>query len=276
LGAYTTALKRTTFEKLYIDAFAGTGYRETRREGEGAPAGSALLFPDLADAEPQALLEGSARRALGTDPRFDRYLFIERDAIRCEQLESLRAEFPAYADAIEIRQGEANAEIQGLCGGNWRTRRAVLFLDPYGMQVEWATIEAVARTKAIDLWILFPLGIGVNRLLTRSGEIPESWRKRLDLLLGTEDWFDEFYRVETTPNLFGGEEERVVKASTETIGKYFLRRLDGVFAGVAPEPAVLRNSRNVPLYLLCFAVGNSGKGKDIALRIANHILKGVR
>jgi hypothetical protein len=38
---------------------------------------------------------------------------------------------------------------------------------------------------------------------------------------------------------------------------------------------VLRNSRNVPLYLLCFAVGNAGKGKDIALRIANHLLKEV-
>ena len=29
------------------------------------------------------------------------------------------------------------------------------------------TIEAIARTKGIDLWLLFPLGIGVNRLLTK-------------------------------------------------------------------------------------------------------------
>lgn len=48
-----------------------------------------------------------------------------------------------------------------------------------------------------------------------------------------------------------------------------------ILAGVAPEPAVLRNSKNVPLYLLCFAVGNA-RGKDIALRIANHLLKEVR
>jgi len=275
LSAYTKALKKKTFEKLYIDAFAGTGYREAGREDEGAPAASALLFPDLAEAEPQALLEGSARRALGTDPPFDRYVFIERDASRCAQLEPLRTEFPALADAIEIRQGEANSEIQGLCDGGWRTRRAVLFLDPYGMQVEWATIEAVARTQAIDLWILFPLGMGVNRLLKKSGDIPEPWRQALNRLLGTEDWFDEFYRVETTATLFG-DEERVVKRSTEVIGKYFNRRLETVFAGVAPEPAVLRNSRNAPLYLLCFAVGNPGRARDIALRIANHILEGVR
>jgi three-Cys-motif partner protein len=150
----------------------------------------------------------------------------------------------------------------------------VLFLDPYGMQVEWATIEAIARTLAIDLGLLFPLGIGVNRLLTKSGEIPESWRRRLDLLPGSEDWYDEFYQVEATPTLFGGEEERVAKASMGTIGRYFNQRLESVFAGVAAQPGVLRNSRSNPLYLLCFAVGND-RGKDIALRIANHLLREV-
>ena len=32
-----------------------------------------LLFPDLADREPQELLDGSARLALQTMPRFDKY-----------------------------------------------------------------------------------------------------------------------------------------------------------------------------------------------------------
>ena len=143
------------------------------------------------------------------------------------------------------------------------------------MQVEWTTIEAIAATQAIDLWLLFPLGIGVNRLLTKSGDIPNSWRRRLNLLLGTEDWYDEFYSVETTPTLFGDDQERVVKATTETIGRYFNNRLKDVFAGVVDDPGVLRNSSSNPLYLLCFAVGNE-RGKDIALRIARHLLKEVR
>lgn len=41
------------------------------------------------------------------------------------------------------------------------------------------------------------------------------------------------------------------------------------------EPGVLKNKVNCPLYLLCFAVGNK-RGKDIATRIADHLLKGVR
>ncbi len=61
---------------------------------------------------------------------------------------------------------------------HWETHR-------HGTQVEWETIEAVANTKAIDTWLLFPLGIGVHRVVTRSGEIPQSWRDRLDKLLGT-------------------------------------------------------------------------------------------
>jgi hypothetical protein len=72
-----------------------------------------------------------------------------------------------------------------------------------------------------------------------------------------------------------GPADRVVKATTATIGRYFNERLNGVFAGVAAEPGVLRNARNNPLYLLCFAVGNP-RAKEIALRIATHLLKEVR
>ena len=274
LQSYTTALKNARFHKLYIDAFAGTGYRDARRdEEEDSPQN--ILFPDMAEPEPQSFLDGSARLALQTEPQFDQYIFIERSPDRCAHLESLKSEFPGLANKVDIRQGDANDKIQDLCAKDWRSNRAVLFLDPYGMQVEWKTIEAIAQTKAIDLWLLFPLGIGVNRLLTKSGDIPKSWRHRLDLLLGTENWYDEFYTVETTPTLFGDDRERVVKATMETIGRYFTNRLKEIFTGVAEEPGVLRNSANNPLYLLCFAVGNE-RGKDIALRIAQHLLKEVR
>jgi three-Cys-motif partner protein len=276
LAAYTTALKDKPtpdrpFRKAYIDAFAGTGYRTMRRDEESS---ANLLFPDLADAAPQQLLDGSARLALKIHPRFDRYIFIERSAERCAELASLKDEFPDLAVDIRIEQGEANLEIQKICQKDWRSHRAVMFLDPYGMQVEWQTIEAIAKTGAIDLWLLFPLGIGVSRLLTRSGDIPAAWRTRLDKLLGTPDWYDEFYRVEPSLTLFGTDEERVVKATNASIGRYFNDRLKGLFPGVA-EPGVLRNSSNCPLYLLCFAAGNAA-GAPIALKIANHLLKEVR
>jgi three-Cys-motif partner protein len=274
LQSYTNALKNAPFHKLYIDAFAGTGYRDIRREGDDVGSQS-ILFPDLVEPEPQSFLAGSARLALQVEPGFDQYIFIDRNPEWCIHLESLKSEFPGLSKKVSILQGDANAKIQELCTRDWRHNRAVLFLDPYGMQVEWKTIQAIAHTKAIDLWLLFPLGIGVNRLLTKSGEIPNSWRRRLNLLLGNEGWYDEFYKVEPIPTLFGDDKERVVKATMETIGRYFTDRLKDIFVGVAKEPGVLRNSANNPLYLLCFAVGNE-RGKDIALRIAQHLLKEVR
>ena len=263
LSAYTTALKNSSLSKGYIDAFAGTGYRDAQDRLD--------LLPDLIEEEPQTLLDGSARIALRTQPPFDGFVFIEQHGGRRAQLELLKDEFSEHRDSIQVRGGDANEQIQEICGVNWERRRAVLFLDPYGMQVEWKTIEAVAGTKAIDMWLLFPLGIGVNRLLARSGAIPSSWRERLTKLLGRDDWYDEFYRVETTTTLFGDDESRVVRASIDTIGRYFNERLRSVFFAVANEPKVLRNSRGSPLYLLCFAAGNEN-GSRIALKIANHLL----
>jgi len=65
LASYTTALKdkpskEHPFVKGYLDAFAGTGYRDARRDDRSEDASQALLLPDLAEAEPQALLDGSA------------------------------------------------------------------------------------------------------------------------------------------------------------------------------------------------------------------------
>jgi three-Cys-motif partner protein len=276
LKSYTMALKdkpspERPFRKAYIDAFAGTGYRKSKE----LPIQHGGFFPDLAATESQSLLEGSAKLALRTMPPFDKYIFIEKDETRCRQLEDLKKEFPSLASDIDIRQGDANVEIQTLADKDWRSRRAVFFLDPYGMQVEWKTIEAIANTKAIDLWLLFPLGIGVNRLLKKSGDIPEPWRERLNILLGTDSWYEEFYTVKTSRTIFGTEQEYVIKARMETIGRYFNERLGNIFAGVAKKPGVLRNSTNNPLYLLCFAVGNPN-GASTALRIAEHLLKDLR
>ena len=117
LRSYTTALKEQPskerpLQKAYIDAFAGTGYREARRDDEG-PQTTDLLLPDLAEREPQALLDGSARLALRTEPRFDKYIFIERSAGRCAHLESLKSEFPALAKRSPGHRRRIRARVIG-------------------------------------------------------------------------------------------------------------------------------------------------------------------
>lgn len=270
LVAYTTIMSKQPFRFAYIDAFAGTGYRDLRREASSGE----LMFPELAEQESRHFLEGSARIALQIRPRFHKYIFIEKDGRRFEELNKLRNEFPSVQDDIILVNADANSYLQeDLCENrNWRKHRAVLFLDPYGMQVEWKTIEAIARTQAIDLWILFPLGVAVNRLLRKDGNIDPIIRSRLDRLFGATDWYDAFYRTVSRVGLFGEETTVEKVGGFELIGNYFVKRLKTIFADVAENPLSLYNSRNNPLYLLCFAAGNP-KGAKTAVKIAQDILK---
>jgi three-Cys-motif partner protein len=287
LGAYTTIFasneRARHLRTTYVDAFAGTGARSSPAQSEARlrqTEGS--LFEDAeADPEARSFKRGSARAALEVDPAFDRYVFVDRNPGHAEQLRRLGEEFPEKAGRISVEAAEANSYLRRWCAEtDWNRNRAVVFLDPYGMQVDWSTIEAIAATECVDLWVLFPLGQAVNRLLTRR-RIPEGApADRLTRHLGTDSWKEEFYRAtdaeadEAQPSMFEEiEEERgILKTATlDAIGAFFVRRLGEIFAGVAPNPLMLRNSRNVPIYLLCFAAGNP-RGAPTAVRIAGHLL----
>jgi three-Cys-motif partner protein len=269
LQAYATIMNKQNFRYAYIDAFAGTGY-QTLKTGEQA---GELLFPELVDEEPQRFLEGSARIALQIQPRFTKYIFVEKDPKRFLELEHLREEFPEVSNDIILINEDCNAYLKELClNYAWRKNRAVLFLDPFGMQVRWETIEAIAATKAIDLWILFPLGVAVNRMLRRDGNISPKWQERLNELFGTLDWYDAFYVKSKQPTLFGEEEVTEKISDFDSIGRFFISRLQEIFAGVVDNPLFLRNSKNIPLYMLCFAAENQ-RGAKTAVKIASDILK---
>jgi three-Cys-motif partner protein len=254
---------------IYVDAFAGTGYRTQPEPAHPEE----YLSRELVGPENERFLKGSARIALEVEPPFQRYIFVERDAERAKELEQLRIDFPLRAARIQIRIAEANGFLQDWCARtDWRISRAVVFLDPYGMQVDWGTIEAIAATHSIDLWLLFPLAMAVGRLLTKDQPPPEQWAQALTRLLGTDEWLSAFYPPQRILTLFGEEEIQSRQADFESIGRFFVKRLESVFARVAPNPLPLRNSKNVPLYLLCFATGNP-QTASTAIRIANSILK---
>ncbi len=255
------------FVTNYVDAFAGTGYQTF----DSAFKDQISMLPELGQAENQDFLKGSACIALDLEPSFHKYVFIEKDLQRIKDLEKLKND---YANrSIKILKGDANIELSKWCDiTNWEKNRAVVFLDPYGMQVEWSLIEKIAGTKGIDLWILFPLGVAVNRLLTKSGPPQESWARRLTLIFGTEDWQEAFYPKKKKLTLWGEEEEQSKEATIERISEFFVERLKSIFPGVANNPLPLRNSTNNPLYLLCFAASNP-VGTKTAVKIAQNILK---
>jgi three-Cys-motif partner protein len=274
LQAYMSIFSRNPRAKLlktiYVDAFAGTGFR--KRTPAEISAGNFLFDDVAADLDADALRKGSAQVALETTPSFAEYIFIEHNEVHAANLERLRQQFPSIALRIKIVAEDANVYLTQWCKTtDWRSTRAVVFLDPYGMQVEWATIEAMAKTRSIDLWILFPLGVGVNRLLMKDRPPEGPWAERLTRIFGTDGWREAFYHESNQADLFIGSPEVIKDADFETIATYWVTRLQSVFADVARNPLPLRNSRNVPIYLLSFAAANP-KGAKIAVKIAQDIL----
>lgn len=271
LAAYTKIFtqnpKAAWYRTIYVDAFAGTGYR-TRPEID---RNTASLFP--MDEEAIMFQKGSAVIALETEPSFDEYLFVDLASDHVRELELLKARYPDKAHKVRIEQQEANQFLASWCRTtNWGKTRAVVFLDPYGGQVEYETIQAIAHAKAIDLWVLFPVGAVVNRLLMRNKPPGGAWAARLTKMFGTEEWKDAFYRPTGQLSMFGRQGSPEKHADFETIGQFFIERLKTAFPKVAQNPIALYNSKNIPLFLLCFAAGNP-RGASIAVDIAQDILR---
>jgi three-Cys-motif partner protein len=268
LNAYTKVLKNQPFTSYYIDAFAGTGDRTPKREKQQA----ALDLPEL-----DTMTKGSARIALEVEPPFHEYIFIEKRQRWSSALEQLKSSYPQRM--IQVLNDDANLAVQRICQErSWRRERAVLFLDPYGMQVTWETMKAVAATKAMDVWTLYPTGMGLNRLLTRNGDVPEEWQATLDRFLGTEDWRTAFYEAQSSVDLFGARTEKRTKiADTGRFEAFLLDRLRTIFprSGVAPVTLPLRNGQRQVMYLLCFACANP-RGADIAVKIARSAIGRAR
>jgi len=285
LQAYVTVMKKQRFTLYYIDAFAGTGYRDEKIDDKIMDWEYLSLFPEMAENDSRQFLEGSARLALQVKPPFDHYIFVEINPSRCTELELLKEEFPQLSDRINIINEDANLYLRKLCyNKNWKREwaRGVLFLDPYAMQVEWDTIKAIASTEVFDLWYLFPV-MAVNRLLKKDGKISEANKNRLDRIFGTPNWEEALYRRDPQGSILEFLDDRPVEdrsvkaAGVEALKSFIIGRLEEVYPGVAKNPRVLCNSKNSPLFLFCFAVSTrSPKGINLALKIAQEILSKQR
>jgi three-Cys-motif partner protein len=271
LQAYRNVFTRNRnaqhFTTWYVDGFAGTGARKIYRP-------DLLLFRDVYEDEATTKVRaGSAQIALKLPAPFDRYLFIERSRRHLLELkETIAREYPSLQERCSLLQGDANDVLETWCSRrDWKHERAVVFLDPYGMQVRWSTVETLAATKAVDMWYLFPLGMGVMRMLTKTGEMEEGWEESLDALFGTQKWRTRFYGSTGQSSFFEEAETKQRMATAEQVKAFLQERLAQRFAGIT-DGLVLTNSRNFPLYLLCFAAANE-RGAKIATKIAGSILR---
>ena len=253
LSAYIKVLKNQDWCRgfEYIDAFAGTGKPRTRDE--------------------QRYIDGSPRVALSLSPWFTRYHFIEQSDWRVVRLQRLRADFPDRA--VTIYHGDSNKVIreQILPQLSYKMRRrAIAFVDPFGMQMEWKTMQDLAKTNTIEIILNFPI-MAINRgILRRYPEkISETKRDRMNRFWGTNDWMVDLYEEE---RLLFGTQKIKKRISGKGIGTLFKKRLQEIFPNCT-TPVLMTNSKNAPLYCVMFA-GHNSTGKKIAQGIFSKYERG--
>jgi three-Cys-motif partner protein len=250
LDAYTKIMKGQEWCRNgyhYVDAFAGTGRPKAKDE--------------------ERYIDGSPRVALKVHHPFRSYIFIEKEDWRVDKLKRLQGEFPKFN--IQIKQGDCNSIIVNKIVTEIRFEnfnRGIIFLDPFGMDIEWQTIESIADTRALEVFLNLPV-MAINRsvLMKQAYKLKPEQIKRMDLFWGSPDWRAKLY--EEVPTLFGPEIKKIPQTG-KSLGKLFKSRLNEVFPEVS-EPLVMTNSRKVPLYCLIFA-GHNVYGKKIAQNIFSH------
>ncbi len=271
LRQFTTALRPYFSEMIYIDLFSGSGAREVLHEG--APA-------NLLDEAREEWIEerrGSARIALDNSPPFTSLIFIEQKKRFCAALRALADEYPGCKTTV--LRGDVNEKVlEAINRPSWAGARAVMFIDPYGMQLRWDVLEAIQRTEAIDIWYLVSLQGLYRQATTLRGDITPKKRAALNRMTGSENWEAEWYTPKSAGSLFDfmGETPQMGEkrtASVDDIEGYFGGRLRSVFPMVA-GPLRLKTKNGAPGFALFFACSNPNPAAfGLAARIANHILK---
>ena len=232
---------------VYIDAFAGAGKHVSKASQEEVP-GSPLI-------------------AVNTQPPFREYHLIDLDGSRAEHLRGLFRDRPE----VHVYEGDCNHVMLEDVLPNVRFdqyRRGLCLLDPYGLHLDWRVIEGAGQSKAIDLFLNFPImDMNRNVFWHNPEKVGKAGVERMNAFWGDGSWRDVAYGQEKT--LFGPVEK---KAANESIAEAFRERLQKV-AGFpkVPEPMPMRNTSGAVVYYLYFA-----SQKPVAQKIVNAIFKKYR
>lgn len=268
---YTSLLRNkpsssAPFRLHYLDVFAGTGEVPIGRD--------APLMADINDVDD--VVAGSARRALEIRYPFSRYVFSDKKRSHVRELSALRAEYPSLANRIEVIEGDANEVVTDFCRSLGAGDRALVFLDPFGNQVHWETLEILAGTRKVDLWYLFPAWIGIARQIKNSGEILKDAEASIDAMFGPHDWRTRCVQeVEIGQGDFfsDGGTEQIKIAKADDITRFMIECMGGIFGGGVSQKwlPLGRNGRH--FYSLLFACANpSGKANIVAQKVAREIM----
>jgi three-Cys-motif partner protein len=251
LPAYTRimdATRRNSIPRLhwiYVDGYAGPGYHLPRTTGNK--------------------IEGSPLIALGTNPPFSEYHFIDKNETRATGLKQLAGDradvftYPKECDQVLLKEVFPRTRYEDY-------GRAVCVLDPYNMDLSWEVLQTAGKMGSIELFVnLMIMDINRNALTRDPAKAREEKVQQMTRTWGDDTWLDVGY--DRNEDLFG--EVHTTKVSNSRFAEAFRQRLINV-AGFkyVPKPMPMKNSTNAVIYYLYFA-GHKTAASNIVTSIFN-------
>ena len=239
--AYSTIVKKKGFKHSYVDGFAGAGVHISKRTKEW--------------------VSGSPMNALLVEPPFHHHYLVDLDGGRIKGL----AEMIGPQKNVTLLEGNCNdvllehvfPRIQYS-----RYERALCLLDPYGLQLNWQVLQAAGQSKAMDIFLNFPI-MDINRraLWGDPDKVPKEYLEPMTSFWGDDSWRDVAYQPSEQEDLFGAA--KIKKVANDVVVEAFRKRLKEV-AGFkyVPKPIPMRNNTNAVVYYLFFA-SQAAVAKDI-------------
>jgi three-Cys-motif partner protein len=246
-AAYTKAFAKTrNLKKYYIDGFSGAGVHVSKRT--------------------KAAIEGSPARALKITPPFDAFYFIDLNADKTDYLRNICADRPN----VHIHTGDCNEYLtrELLPTIQYENfNRALCLLDPYGLDLDWDVIRQAGQSRAVDLFLNFPvMDMNRNAIWRDPERAPAGGVDRMNVFWGDDSWRQAAYAESRQRSFFGPDLE---KQGNEQIVAAFQERLKKVAGfGFVPKPLPMRNSRKTVVYYLFLA-----SPKAVAAKIITDIFR---
>lgn len=241
LDRYIPAFLRATKKargRYYVDGFAGPGTnRIDGRERNGSP----LI-------------------ALNADVGATGYFFVERSPDSFEKLQKVVSEHPR-GSKVSLYQDDFNRKVSEILSQIPDRAPTFFFLDPEGLELEFETVRQISRRTKSDLFILIS-GSGVTRNLY----LPSSERA-LTRFYGNDDWKKAKQQYEE--GKYEADRRRF-----EVFTDLYLNQLKDIGFDVVNRFLIARNSRNVALHALVFAIKSDKP--QAALSISEDILRDLQ
>lgn len=232
---YSLILKNYGFRHGYIDAFSGPGLHIRKAGGEE--------------------VQGSPLVALGVQPPFDEYHFIDLDG---EKVDFLRGRVGSRTD-VSFYNADSNQVMLETVLPRFtfaKRTRALCVLDPYGLTLDWKVVTTAGGSKAVEVFINFPV-MQMNRNCKQPdiATILPGELDAMDRFWGDRSWHSAMFRPSQQTDLFGHGD--MDKTENLDLVKAYCKRLKEVAGfGFVANPLAMRNSRNAVVYYLIFAGPN--------------------